>query len=387
MRKIIYILNEVRKSQLADRFKAAGTARESADTRIAEVEAAFGAMDYALDGIRRGGSMDSETLTEVMTSGDFTYAIQEFVQRKSLPGYQRMEFVFEPLVKTEFNLPNYMEVARYQNRAGVDDLEYVGEKAPARPGSVDDAVKRNLQVWRFEKQFDFSHENLINDDIGYFEDVAENMGQAARRTLEKYVSRFYTNATSIARIVAGGVLYTQNGRLTSGRISEARMGFGQRTDGRGEPMDAELAFIVYHRGLEDTVRTIQNSTLVPELATNAANVVRSAFVAIKDPYITGAAPNLPWYAFADPNSSQNVVPFVLARRTGMPGPVIVRKLSNMGATTSMLGSATPMAPIFGDFESGNIVMKVMDAWGGYVDGTNGNIYDRRGCYYSPGTVA
>jgi len=376
MRKITYMLSELRKEQL--------TRRKAPNERIAEVDGAFKALDYALDGIRRDG--DSELVQEVMTSADFTYAIQEFVQRKSLPGYQRMGFQFEPLVKMESTLPNYMEVTRYQNRCGVDDLEYVGEKGPARAGSVQDATKRTLQVWRFEKQFDFSHEALVNDYIGYFEDVATKMGEAARRTLEKYVSRFYTNATSITRIQGGGALYAQNGRLTSARISEARMGFGQRTDDCSEPINADLAFIVYHRGLEDVVRTIQNSTLVPELATNAANVVRTAFTAIKDPYLTGTAPNLPWYGFDDPNNADGITSFVLARRSGMPGPMIVRRRSDIEGTTSMLGAGTAVAPIFGDFESGNIILKVMDAWGTYVDGTNGNVYDRHGTYYSTGTA-
>jgi len=377
MRKITYMLSELRKGQLSR--------RKAPDERIAEVDAAFNAFDNALDGIHREG--DDALVREVMTSADFTYAIEEFVQRKSLPGYQRMAFEFEPLVKMENNLPNYLEVTRYQNRCGVDDLEYVGEKAPARAGSVQDATKRTLQVWRFEKQFDFSHEALVNDDIGYFENQATLMGEAARRTLEKYVSRFYTNGTSITRIQAGGANYTQNGRLTSTRISEARMGFGQRVDDCNEPINADLAFIVYPRGLEDTVRQIQASTLVPELATNAANIVRTAFVGIKDPYIaTPAPPTMPWYAFDDPNNSDGIVALVLARRSGMPGPAIVRKTSNMESVTSMLGAGSPMAPIFGDFESGNIVVKVMDAWGTYVDGTNGNIFDRHGTYYSAGTA-
>lgn len=374
MRKITYMLSELRKDQL--------TRRKASNERIAEVGAAFTAFDHALDGIHREG--DNELVREVMTSADFTYAIEEFVQRKSLPGYQRMAFPFEPLVKVENNLPNYMKVDRYQNRCGVEDLEYVGQKGPARAGSVADATKRHLQVWRFEKQFDFSHEAMVNDDIGYFEDVATKMGEAARRTLEKYVSRFYTNGTSITRIQGGGALYAQNGRLTSDRISEARMGFGQRTDACGEPINADLKFVVYHRGLEDTVLTIQNSTLVPELATNAANVVRTAFTGIKDPYLTGAAPNLPWYAFDDPNNADGIVAFVLARRSGVPGPVIIRKTSDMEAVTSMLGAGTPMAPILGDFDSGNIVVKVVDVWGTYVDGTNGNVFDRRGTYYSTG---
>jgi hypothetical protein len=376
MRKILHAMKRIRQNQLAE--------RQAGDKRISEVADMFDYFDRGLSGIKTTDT--NEGLHEVMTSADFTYAITEFVQRLSLPGYQRMTFNFEPLVKQEFNLPNYLPVNRYQNRGALDDLEYVGEKGQARPGSVDDATKRILQVWRFEKQYDFSHEALVNDDIGYFEDTAMRMGESARRTLEKYVSRMYTNATSILRLTNAGALYSTTGRLTSARISTARMAYGQRTDSRGNPIVTDLQYVVYHRGLEDTARQIQASQLVPELATNAANVVQSGWTGIKDPYITGTAPNLPWYAFVDPTSNANIYPLVLARRSGMPGPLIVRRRSDIEAVTSMLGAGAPVDPIFGDFESGNIVLKVMDAWGTYIDGTEGNLFDFRGAYYSSGTA-
>jgi hypothetical protein len=134
------------------------------------------------------------------------------------------------------------------------------------------------------------------------------------------------------------------------------------------------------------VRTIQASQMAPELATHTANVVRTGWTGIKDPYLTGAAPNLPWYAFVDPNSGNNIRTFVLARRAGMPGPMILRKRSDIESVTSMLGSGTPVDPVMGDFATGNIVLKVSDVWGTYIDGTVGNLFDYRGAYYSSGTA-
>jgi hypothetical protein len=348
--------------------------------RIAEVGDMFRILDNHLDLIKPTGT--TAVLQEVLTSGDFGYAIEEFVQRQALPGYQRKGFNFEPLVKGD-TLPNYLPVTRYQNRCGFDDLEYVGEKGSPRPGSVRDATKRQYQVFDWQKSFDISHQALVNDDIGYFEDVATKMGEAARRTLEKYVSRMMTNATTIARLTGLGALYSQNGRLNSTRISEARMAFNQRTDVCGEPITVALAYIVYHSGLADTVLQIQNSELVPELATNAANVVRGTFEGIENPYIVGTAPNLPWYAFSRPT---DVSPFVLARRQGWPGPLILRKTQDVEAVTSMLGAGRSVDPIMGDFHSGNIKLKVWDIWGTYIDGTEGNLMDFRGAYYSSGTA-
>lgn len=375
MRRILHMMREIRKKALSDR----GATSE----RLAQVDGVFAELDNRLSW-STDISETTEVFNEVMTSADFTYAILEFVQREAWPGYERKVFNYEPLVKPD-NVPNFLPVTRYQNRAGVDDLEYVGEKGQARPGSVDDAVKRQYQVYRWEKQYDFSMEAIVNDDLQYFSDVAEKMGQAARRTLEKFVSRMYTNAVSIARLVALGALYSQNGRLTSARISECRMAYNQRVDARAEPINANLRYIVGHSGLADTALQIQRSELVPELATNAANVVRDNWQWIEDPYIVGVAPNLPWYGFVD-YRDHNIIPFVLARLERWPTPRILRKRTDVEAIVQMGGAGRPVEPWMGDFESGNIVLKVADVWGTYADETEGNFFDTNGGYYSTGTA-
>jgi len=374
-RKLLRAMCETWKGELSD----AGATPQ----RLAECQSLFEDIDRNLSGVTPT-STNNLLLQEVMTSADFNNAIQTFVSRLSIPGYERKVFAFEPLVWID-TLTNFLTHDRLQNRGSLDDLELVGEKGAARPGSVDDATKRSYRVYLWQKQFDFSWEAIRNDDLSYFEDTAMRMGEAARRTLEKFVSRMYTNATSIARLTGLGALYAQNGRLTSARVSESRMAYNQRTDARAEPINASMRYIVHHTGLADTVAQILASELVPELATNAVNVARN-FIPIEDPYITGTAPNLPWYAFPDYREN-NIRPFVLARMSGWAGPRIVRKRSDIEAVTSMLGAGAPVEPMMGDFETGNVVLKVMDVFGTYVDGTEGNWFDFRGGYYSSGTVA
>lgn len=351
-------------------------------TTLVELDAKFRQMDSWMSMVPYAGTPTG--LEETMISADFTLAIQGFVQRQMVPGYTQVGFAFEPFVKPD-TTPNFLPVTRLQKRAGVDDLEYVGEKGEARPGSVDDAHQAQYRVYRMEKQFDFSMENLINDDLGYFQDQAADMGRAARRTLEKYVSRFMWNAVTVARLIALGALFSTTGRLTTARISTARMAFSQRTDARGERITAPLTFLVYHTGLADTVAQIQASELVPELATNARNTIRGTFTPIEDPYCAGVAPNLPWFAMTNWGQT-GVVPFILARRAGMPGPMLLRKKSDIESITTLLGGGADVPPVMGDFATANIVVKVIDQWGTYIDGTEGNMFDNRGCYYSTGTA-
>jgi hypothetical protein len=377
MRRILQLMQGIAADKLAE--------DKATPQRIAESADYFRHLDQQLSGINSLNDAPVK-LAETMISADFTYALQEFVQRKMWGAYQQQNFAFEPLVVPD-TLPNYLPVTRYLDQNGVDDLEYVGEKAQARPGSVSDLTKRQWQVFVWEKQYDFSHQALVNDDLGYFDSLTAKMGRAARRTLEKFVSRMYFNAVSILTLTTAGALYSTNGRLTTTHISEARMAFNQRVDLRGERILSPMRFIVYHTGLADVVAQIQNSELVPELATNAANVVRGTFTPIEDPYITGTAPNLPWFAFADP---ANVKTLVLARLAGMPGPVILRKRSDIESITSLLGAGAAVDPIMGDFESGNITVKVRDVWGTYIGGDylhGGNLVDYQGAWYGAGTAA
>jgi len=376
MRRILSLMSEYRKAQLE--------LHGAPETKIAETGDMFRFLDDELSYFSHAPSGTGTKMEEVMTSADFTYAIQTFVQRRMEPAYTKKAFNFEQFMATD-TTPNYLPVQRYQRRAALDDLEYVGEKGEARPGSVVDATQREFQVYDWKKQFDFSFHALVNDDLGYFDDVATEMGQAARRTLEKFVSRMYTNATSIARLTGLGALYWTTGRLTTARISTARMAFNQRTDARANPINASLRYIVHHSGLVDVARTIRQSQLVPELATNAANVVAGDFVPIEDPYIAGTAPNLPWWAFSD-FRRDNIKPLVLARWQGMRDPIIVRKKSDIESITSLTGGGSAVAPIMGDFQTNNVVVMVWDVWGTYVDDTEGNLYDYRGAYYSSGTA-
>jgi len=389
-RRLLRAMAETWKGELQDQYDQANAKAgrilypaEKVNARLTEVDQTIEEIDSGLSGITPT-SPNNALFQEVMTSGDFTNAIQSFVSRLAIPGYQVQSFAFEPLVWMD-TLTNFLSHDRCQYRGSLDDLELVIEKGQARPGSVDDATKRSYQVYRWEKQYDFSWEALRNDDLGYFEDHARRMGEAARRSLEKFVSRMYFNATSIARLTGLGALYSTAGRLTSARVSSARMGFSQRTDARAERIQASLNYVVGHTGLTDTARQIMASVLVPELATNAANVVQSNWQWIEDPYITGTAPNLPWFAFTNWRAN-NVRPLVLARLQGWPGPRIYRKKSDMEAVTSMLGAGAAVEPMMGDFDSGNVVLKVVDIFGTYVDETEGSWFDYRGGYYSAGTA-
>jgi len=329
------------------------------------------------------GPLNAVQLAEVMTASDFPFVIGEFVNRAMWPAYTQWRYNFEPLVFND-TLTNFMTHTRYQRQEELDDLEMVRPNNPARAGYLADAYKREYRVYRWEKQWDLEYEALVNDDLGYFRDFATMMGRSARRTIEKFVSTLYFNATTIAALVALGALYSGTARLSTNALMVAWHAFSQRTDGRGEPLvTGGPVYLVIHRGLELTARQILRSVQVAENATNAVNVLPPLEI-IVDPYLTGTAPNLPWFLFVRPDTS-GIRTVTLARMNGVPGPRILQKTPNQStfATFGALGAAVPG---LGDFDTGNFSVKAADIWGGWADATYSGVTDYRGIYYSSGTT-
>jgi len=261
-------------------------------------------------------------MSEAMTTADFPIALGEYVNRALWPAYNRARFDYQPLVFND-TLPNFLQVSRYQRQAGLQDLELVGPKGTAKQGSIPDAYPRRYRVYRWEKAYDFSMESIVNDDLGYFNEMAALMGDAARRTIEKFVSRLFFNTTTLAGLVALGALYSGTARLSTNALMSAWAAFNQRTDADGEPITARPVYLVIHRGLAPTAQQIIRSAQVAENANNALNVLPPLQV-IENPYLTGTAPDLPWFLFA-PANEDGIRPLTLARLQGRPGPVILQK--------------------------------------------------------------
>ena len=116
MRKILYLLQETRCEQL----KTMGQ-----ESRIPEVREMYGFMENAFNSVSLGGANGQvwdapyTKLSEALTTGDFSYALGEFVQRSMVPGYATKRFDFEPLVKPD-TLPNYLSVTNYQGQHDID---------------------------------------------------------------------------------------------------------------------------------------------------------------------------------------------------------------------------------------------------------------------------
>lgn len=330
----------------------------------------------ALPGLRRNASL--EKFVETMTVAHFTQYFGDAISRSFYDDYrykvgQWRDYTYADVV------PDFRDVDRYR-MTEPGTLYKRREKQEAAATHISDS-EISYGVDEFVRQFDVSWRAIMNDDLGKIRETPQRMANASARWLDSFVSALYDNAVTQATLAGLGAPWSGTGRLTAPNLAIGINAMMQRTDVNGNLMNIRNIWLVIPPILEQQARTLLNSTLLPGTPNNDINVLPGFIRGYRiDPYITTAAPNVPWYLFADPAEIPTVT---VARLQGWPGPVVTMKSSNMH---TMFGSA-PAAFLMGSFETGDIEYMVEEVIGGWDDASFVGVTDFRGIYYSSGTTA
>ena len=326
---------------------------------------------------RGGQDMNSTQLKEVMTTAHFATYFADALSRQFYADYA-MKVGAWKLYTYADTAPDFRSVKRFRmSEPGTLYKRY--EKGEAKATYIT-PTKVEYGVEEFARQFDVSWQAILNDDLGKIKETPMRMARAAARFEDSFVSNLYDNATTQATLVGLGAPWSGTGRLTSANLAIGINAMAQRTDAQGNQMNISRVHLVIPPILEQQSLVILESTLMAGVATNDKNVLPRFIAGVHvDPYITTAAPNVPWYLFADPNEIP-AVPVV--RLQGIAGPWVYKKTSDI---EMVLGNA-PAAFGMGSFATGDIEYTVEDIIGGGDDASYAGVLDFRGLYYSSGTT-
>lgn len=348
---------------------------EWAHAQLGEVGLAeMQAMTAVANGWRQ---MDGSEFREVMTTAHFDVYFADALSRAFFKDYQYQGGTWQRYTYAD-TAPDFRDVDRFR-MTEPGTLFLRREKAEAKATNIADS-EVHYGVEEYARQFDISWRALMNDDLGKIRETPAKMAQAARRFEDGFVSALYDNATTQAALVGLGAAYAGTGRLTAANLAIAINAMRSRVDAAGNPINIAGLWLVIPPILEMQAQVILGSTLMAGVATNDLNVlprfVRGYFM---DPYIATAAPNVPWYLFADP---AEIAAVPVARLQGWNGPFTYMKRSSI---ESINGSA-PAAFLMGSFETGDIEYAVSDVIGGWDSATWVGVTDANGIYYSSGTT-
>jgi hypothetical protein len=331
----------------------------------------------------KGSKRAALDFQEAMTTSDFQLLFGDILDRQILASYQQMPVQWDQIARRG-RVRDFRSVKRFTLDGGEAILDLVKEQSeyPAAAlvdGSYEYAVKK------YGRRIPLSWETLINDDLDAFSDIPQRLGNAARRSEERFATALYASSTGpnstffstanknlleVSDVsAAGGSGFTTTAlNITSLQAAFTRL--AAQVDADGAPIYVDAVYLVVPPALEVVARNIINASEI--LAANGggdgtgndqlrvSNWMRNRVTLIVNPWlpiIDTTTGNSAWYLFANPNAGRPAmeVGFLIGHEV----PELFQKSPN---ATRVGGSL--IDPLDGDFDSDSVEWKLRAVFGG-----------------------
>lgn len=332
------------------------------------------------NGVVEGDRRSMFAFQEAMSRSDFPYLFGDIIDRQLLASYQT-QAVQWPAYAKRGRVRDFRKVRRYTLDGGEAVLDAVKELAPYPVRKVTDGFYE-YSVGKFGDQIAVSWEDMVNDDLDALTDLPTRLGNAARRTEERFAaalfsgsggpdSTFFSTAhANVINTTVVGSTVTPNPPLTIGALQTAMQVLGQQKDTDGGPIYVEGVTLLVPPALEVAANNIVNATEILAATgggngtandqLRVTNWMRNRVSVVVNPWlpiINTTNGNSAWYLFADPNVGRPAME--LGFLTGHDTPELWVKSPN----ASRIGGG-PVAPEDGDFEHDAIQYRVRMVLGG-----------------------
>lgn len=238
------------------------------------------------------------------SSSDFDNLLADVANKSMMKGYEEAEETFQRWTSAG-TLPDFKASKRVDLNT-FPALPTVGEGAEYKYVTIGDRGE-TIQLATYGSLFSITRQAIINDDLDAFTRVPNKMGRAAIRTIGNLVYSVLTTngnmSDGVALFHASHANLPTSSVLTTAAVDAMGAAMATQTDGSGNVLNIEMAYLLVPRTLKGLAMQIANSefevgaTVGANKAMTAPNYVRGAFEVIADARLTGA----PWYAAANPN--------------------------------------------------------------------------------------
>ncbi|WP_026931220.1 Mu-like prophage major head subunit gpT family protein [Glycomyces tenuis] len=306
---------------------------------------------------------------EAMTTSDFSFLFGDIIDRQMLANYQQMPVQWTSLARAG-RVRDFRTVKRFTLDGGESTLQEVGEQSEYPAADLADG-EYEYRVRKFGRRIPLSWETLINDDLDAFADIPRRLGNAARRSEERFATSLYaTSAGPDSTFFSAGNANLTDEQLTVAGLQEAMRMLGEQTDADGDPIYIEAATLVVPPALEVAARNILNATEilagtgggdgVSNDQLRVTNWMRNRVSLIVNPWlpiIDTTTGSTAWYLFANPNDGRPAME--IGRLIGHESPELFQKSPN---ATRVGGGLVD--PTDGDFDTDSVEWKVRHVLGG-----------------------
>jgi len=239
------------------------------------------------------------------SSSDFDNLLADVANKSMLKGYEEAEETFQKWTSAG-TLPDFKASKRVDLNT-FPALPAVAEGAEYQYVTVGDRGE-TIQLATFGSLFSITRQAIINDDLDAFTRVPNKMGRAAIRTVGNLVYAVLTGNPNMSDAVA--LFHADHDNLSTGVISSANVDalatlMSRQTDGSGNTLNIEMAYLIVPRTLKGAALMVANSEYEVGASSTTKNntvpnIVRGAFEVIADARLDATSTAV-HYAAANPN--------------------------------------------------------------------------------------
>ena len=337
-------------------------------------------------------SLRYHLLKEAETTSDFPTLFGTVLERKLRAKYSLAPADYKKYVKTgtqnDFRMA--WDMATYGNRA---QLLAVKERGEYQDRALRDG-KFVIGLAKYGAGFGLSWEAVINDDLGAFSDIADDLVLSATQTVNKFATTLYAGASGpLAFSAQSGPqsqqagLFSANGThpidgttfknyvtatpLTASNLAAAVTALKSQVDYDGNPIMFSKFILVVPVGKEFTAMQVTSSNLLIATIANTGTpqvqgstsenvIARYGIEVVVNPWLDQVSGStygpFSWYLFGDPANGDAIR---LNFLRGHESPEVCQKMSDKIS----LGGA-PISPLEGDFDSDSIRWRIRHIFGG-----------------------
>lgn len=295
------------------------------------------------------------------TSDLFVSATGDVLDRELLQQYTNVEaewtsFASRTLVR------NFKPKKLIDLLGGRSGLDLVPELS-AYPGAEYDTREYQIQVAKFGRQFGFSWEAMINDDLDELMQIPNAFAQAAAITETRVAIEQIANVTTGApntaffkdysgETPAGPNTTPATAALSDTALQTAVETIRQRKDHQGNLVPAGRLILVVGPALEFTARAILNATEIRDTTGGRTRVRPNDLKGTVDLVVVNSLPGTAWFVLPAPNQGRMAVAVAFLRGFETPD---IRQKANAGQGRT---------PDQGDFDDDSVRYRVRHVTGG-----------------------
>ncbi|GAA4439418.1 phage major capsid protein [Phytohabitans houttuyneae] len=313
----------------------------------------------------RTGRRDLWQFREAMSTSDFPLLFADSLDRQLYGAYEATVPTWQNYARSEV-VNDFREVKRFATSGIRGILTKVGELAD-HPRRSQTETEYKYGVDKYEAGFALSFEAMINDDLGAFMRMPQDLADSARDSEEHFVTTLFADASgpdAAFYTVGNDNLLTGNPALDREALQAAITKLMKRTDEKGNPIVVKAVELVVGPGLAMEAQEIINATEYRAVAANGdvtvikgngigANLRVSVNYWIPTVASTANA-DTSWWVFANPNGPRPALAF--GRLRGYEQPALYEKIPDM---RRIGGGEVPWS-----FDHGASEKKVQHVFGG-----------------------